>query len=733
VRSHLFQLFGINEEPNQLSMMDPRIRRQRTHDAIQRIIIAESLKHPIVMILEDLHWIDEQTQTFLHLLANSIQNARVLLIVTYRPEYRQEWGIKGHYVELKLDPLTSAGAEQLLSALLSDSIDLQPLKSLIIDRTGGNPFFIEEMVRAMFDDGALVRNGAVKLSKSLSQLRIPPTVQGILAERIDRLLPRQKEFLEILAVIGRELPIGLVHKVAAGTGTQIDVTLAELQAAGFIYEQQRLSTTEFIFKHALTQEVAYNSLLIERRKLLHERVGRALESMFDGQLGDHLTELAHHYARSDNVTKAIGYLGRAGQQAIERSAHSDAVGSLNAAIRLVETLPNGHERIRQELPMRLALGVSLQTIKGYASSEAGEAYGKARELSERLGDPLQLVSVLRGQSFFSSVRADYKTALSLGQRLLALGEEHSEYLIEGRLILGIVSLYLGDLSSSQTHFLEGLALGYAERPLKTFQYAGHSRAMCLSYLARTLWLLGYPDRALERSNEALSLAETLSVPITIAQAQSMHALLCQVRQEMSFAEEWSDRSILYAVTHGFAYWKTLCSILKGWLMCERGEIELGTRLFEDGLSGYRATGARLGLSWFLALRGELFGKDSRTGEGLLIIEEALSHIANTGERYYEAEVHRLRGELLLRHGYSEAITAAQTSFQQSLNVAADQHAKSWELRAGKSMANLWLRQGRFREGVKLLGPIYDWFVEGFQTRDLKEARHLLDYLVASAK
>jgi class 3 adenylate cyclase/predicted ATPase len=729
---YLFGLFGIIEGPDPLSMMDPQVKRQRTLDAIQRIILAESFKQPMVVMFEDLHWIDEQTQALLDLLAESIGSARVLLLVSYRPGYRHAWGTKNHYVELRLDPLTSEDAEYLLSALLADAVELRPLKRLIIERTGGSPFFIEEMVQALFDEGALVRNGAVKLTKRLGQLRIPPTVQGVLAGRIDRLSATQKELLQILAVIGRKLLAGVIREVASGIKA-LDLTLTELHAAGFIYEQPGLSQSDYIFKHALTQEVAYNSLLIERRKLLHERVGHALESTFDEKLGDHLSQLAHHYARSDNVAKAVEYLGRAGQQAIQRAAHADAVDSLNAAIRLVETLPDSPERTRQELPLRMALGVSLQTSNGYASSDAGEAYGRALELSERIGDPLQLVSVLRGQSVGCNVRADYKTALSLAQRLLAIGEGNHEYLIEGLLMSGLVWLYLGDLLSAKTHFVQGLALEYQARPMETFQYAGHSRAMCLSYLARTLWLLGYPDRALERSNEALSLAETLSIPITLAQAQGMHGLLYCARREMTFAEEWADKTISYATAQGLPYWLTLCSILKGWLMDQRGQSELGIHQFDQGLCGYRATGAKLGLSWILASRGQLFAANGRIGEGLLFIEEALSHIEDTGERYCEAEVRRLRGELLLRQSHPEATTAAETCFQQSLNVARGQWAKSWELRTSMSLARLRLRQGRFRDGVKLLGPIYDWFVEGFDTLDLKDARRLLDNLVASTQ
>jgi predicted ATPase/class 3 adenylate cyclase len=725
---YLLGLLGVIEGPDPLQMMDPRIKRQRTLEGIREIILAESLRQPVVMIFEDLHWIDEQTQALLDLLAVSIGGARVLLLVTYRPEYRNEWSGKSHYLEHRLEPLTGDDAEKLLSALLGDAIELQQLKSLIIERTNGNPFFIEETIHALFEEGALVRNGRVALTKPLSDLRMPATVQGILAERIDRLSARQKELLQTLAVIGRKSPIGLIREVTPGMKSGLDLTLTELEAAEFVYKQRGSTENDYVFKHALTQEVAYNSLLIERRKLLHEMVGRAMESKLDDKVGDQLSQVAYHYSRSDNSGKAIEYLGRAGQQAIQRSAHAEAISNLRAALRLLVTLPNSSERVRQEASLQLALGVSLQTVKGYGSDDVAEAYGRARLLSEQIGDDLQLVSALRGESLYHATRANYRTALDLGQRLLSLGKGNLEYLIEARMIMGVVSLYLGEFRSSEKHFLEGLAIEFPEGPLKTFQYAGHSEAYCLAYYGRTLSILGYPGRALEYSKQAVSLAQTLSMPLTLAQAQGMLALLYQVRREHDLAEEWADKNIAYATAQGFPYWRTLGSILKARLLDQRGENEHALRVYEEGLRGYRATGSRLGLSWLLGLRGELLAKAGRLDEGLGAIEEALSHVNETDERYYEAEAHRLKGELLLRQGLPGAAAAAEASFRKSLEVARSQQAKTWELRAATNLARLWSSQGRSPEGRKVLSEVYDWFAEGFDTPDLRDARALLDEL-----
>ena len=415
---YLFGLLGIAEGPDPLAQMDANIKRQRTVDAIKRIFLRESLNQPLVVIFEDLHWIDAQTQALLDLLADTIANTRVLMLVNYRPEYRHEWTNKSYYSQLRLDPLGGSDGAAMLTALLGESVELNPLKRLIAERTGGNPFFIEEIVQALFDEGALVRNGAVKVTRLLSQLRLPPTVQGILAARIDRQPGDHRQLLQTLSVIGRESPLALLRQMASHADSQLERMLTELQAAEFMYEQQVTGGVEYVFKHALTQEVAYNSLLIERRKKLHEQAGQGLETIFASQLEDHLSQLAHHYSHSDNVDKAVEYLGRAGQQAMQRSAHSDAVMNLTSAIDLLQKLPQSPERIGREVSLQLAVIPAFNQVKGWGSSEVERASTRARELCQQLGDPPELFFVLCGLGGVSFIRAELRTALEIQEQLL---------------------------------------------------------------------------------------------------------------------------------------------------------------------------------------------------------------------------------------------------------------------------------------------------------------------------
>ena len=378
---YLLGLLGIVEGPDPLAQMDGQIKRRRTLDAIKRVILRESLNLPLVVIFEDLHWIDAQTQALLDLMADSIASIRVLLLVNYRPEYRHEWGNKSHYVQLGLNPLGRQSAEELLAALLEDAVELRPLKHLIIERTGGNPFFIEEMVQALFDEGALVRNGAVRVTRSLAQLRLPATVQGMLAARIDRLSAEQKDLLQTLAVIGRELPLGMIRQIASQSDTELERMLAELQAGEFIYEQLAATDVEYIFKNALTQEVAYGSVLNERRRLLHERIGAALESLHADGLSDHLAELAHHYSESHNVRKAIRYLRLAGAQASQRAANREAVSYFRSALDLIDSLPTRAAYAEEELGVLVALGPALMSTMTSSAPDVQQVYDRARQLA----------------------------------------------------------------------------------------------------------------------------------------------------------------------------------------------------------------------------------------------------------------------------------------------------------------------------------------------------------------
>src|SRR5262245_36561328 len=386
---YLFTLFGIAEPTSSLQQMDPQIRKQRTFEAIKRVLTRESLNQPLILVFEDLHWLDAETQAFLTLLSESLATTKILLLVNYRPEYRHEWGSKTYYTQLRLDPLEQEDAQDLLTALLGNDPVLLPLKRFILEKTEGNPFFMEEIVQALreqdllpVDVGARLRPGFSAGHVPLPQdLHIPTTVQAVLASRIDRLPSPEKELLQTLSVLGKEFPLSLIQQVVGYSEHALQPLLSHLQGAEFIYEQPAFPEVEYTFKHALTQEVAYGSLLLERRKVLHERAAQAIEALFPSQLEDHYGDLAYHYSRSSNTQKAVEYLHLAGQQAVQRSANPEAVTHFTAALELLKTLPDTPERTQQELTLQLALALPLRVTKGPTVPEVGAVHTRTLELS----------------------------------------------------------------------------------------------------------------------------------------------------------------------------------------------------------------------------------------------------------------------------------------------------------------------------------------------------------------
>lgn len=413
----------------------------------------------------------------------------------------------------------------MLSTLLGEKAGatqeapLQPLKQLILTKTEGNPFFMEEIIKALFDQGVLARDPAgVFLTRAVTDIQIPPTVQGVLAARIDRLRTEEKDLLKTLAVIGKEFSFSLLKRVATTSEEKLRGLLSHLQAEEFIYEQPAFPELEYTFKHALTQEVAYSSLLIEWRRVLHERTAQGIEEVFGNRLEDHYSELAHHYSHSSNAEKAIQYLQMAGQQAVQRSAYTEAISHLTTALELLLTLPDTPERARQELALQIALGTSLVITKGYGVPEVAKVYTRARELYQQVESTTQFLPVLFALWRFYFVRGAYQTARELAEQFtrLAHSKQDPMILLPAHLVPGLTLFRLGEFASARAHLEEGIALYDAEKHqvdrASTFFYSQDAGTMCLSYLAWTLGHLGYLDQALKRGQEALTLAHELAHP-----------------------------------------------------------------------------------------------------------------------------------------------------------------------------------------------------------------------------
>ncbi|MCY1346598.1 TOMM system kinase/cyclase fusion protein [compost metagenome] len=585
-------------------------------------------------------------------------------------------------------------------------------------------------------EGQVLRGerGHYHLEQIPTMLHIPATVQGVLAARIDRLQPAEKALLQTLAVIGKAFPWSLLARVVEQPEDTTKSLLTRLQAGEFIYEQPAFPEVEYTFKHALTQEVTYGSLLSERRRALHERTAQAIEALFGGQLEEHCSELAHHFSRSGNAPKAVEYLHCAGRQAVQRSANTEAGAHLTTALALLETLPDGPERARQELALQLTLGPAWMATKGFAAPEVGAIYTRALTLCRQLGETTQLFPTILGLRAFQIVRGELPAARELSEQLLALAQQAQDpaLLVRAHRALGVSLLGLGELGAARAHLEQALAL-YAPGQCQSPAFFLEPGVLGLAYVALDLWLLGYPDQALARSQEMLALAQTLSHPPDSANALLFAAELHLYRGETQPMRELAEALVALATEHGFPLWLAHGTILLGWALVGHGRAAEGIEKLQQGLSAYRAMGAGLWRTHFLALLAEAYGKARQAEPGLQTLAEALAVAHRTQERLYEAELYRLKGELtLLQPSCAGEAGAgpdkAEASFQRAIAIARRQGARSLELRAVMALSRLWRLQGKGADAREMLAESYGRFNEGFDTADLQEAKALLTEL-----
>ena len=514
-------LLDIPTEDAAWEVLDPSRRRQRTLDALRRLLVRESQEQPLLIVFEDLHWLDGETHALLDTVVESLPGARLMLLVNYRPEHCHTWGAKTYYRQLQLDPLRPDDSQQLLSSLVGDDPALTSLKQLLIHRTEGNPFFLEESVKIMLETDVLRgERGGCRPGEAPLTVPVPATVQAVLAARIDRLPPREKHLLQTAAVVGKDVPFVLLSAVAGRPADELREDLTRLQAAEFIYEARLFPDLEYTFKHALTHEVTYGGLLHERRRALHAEVVGAIETLHRERLDEHAELLAHHAVRGELGDKAVQYLQQSGTRCVARSAYADAVSYLETALGLLKSLPDSAKHARQELDLQITLGPALMAIKGQASPEVEQVYTRARVLCTQEGESPRLFHVLLGLREFYTTRGELQTAREMAEQGLAMAERQHDgaLVLEAHAALGATLFYLGEFAGARSHTAQGLAL-YDPRQHRHLAYRGSGidvGVLCLNHLASSLWYLGHADQSLEKGREAVSLARELGHPLSLA-------------------------------------------------------------------------------------------------------------------------------------------------------------------------------------------------------------------------
>ena len=714
--------------PLQLSLQR---QRQKTQEALVAWLLEEAEQQRVLAVWEDLHWADPSSLEFLGLLIDQVPTARLLMLLTHRLEFRPPWASRSHVTQLTLTRFTRPQAEAMVEHITGGKALPPEVLRQIVTKTDGVPLFVEEVTKAAVESGALKEaDDHYELTRLLPALAIPTTLHDSLMARLDRLV-MAKGIAQLGATIGRHFTYELLHAVAHLDDATLQRELGRLVEAELLYQRGVAPQATYLFKHTLIQDTAYQSLLKSTRQQYHRRISQVLAERFPETAETQPELLAHHCTEAGLVAHAIPCWQRAGQRAIQRSAYAEAISHLTTALALLKTLPDSPERTQQELVLQTTLGPVLMASKGYAAPEVEKTYARARELCQQMRETIQLFPVLWGLWQFYLIRGELQTARQLGKQLLSSAQhaQDPDLLLKAHDALGATLFFLGEFSPAQAHMEQGIALYDPQRHRALVSlYGGDSGVACLYFVAWSLWMLGHPDQGFKMIHEALTLVRELAHPFTLAEAVASAAVFHQYRRERQVVQEQAAAAIALSAEQGFLFWLAAGTFLRGWALTEQGQDVEGIAQMRQGLGAQRATGAELVRSYFLALLAEAYGKVKQAEEGLRVLAEALAAVAKTGEHSYEAELHRLKGELLLRQAVPDE-PQAESCFRQALDIARRQQAKSLELRAAMSLSRLWQEQGKRQEAHDLLAPIYGWFTEGFDTADLQEARALLAALL----
>jgi predicted ATPase len=572
--------------------------------------------------------------------------------------------------------------------------------------------------------------------------RVPESLRQLIEKQLERLPLEEQRVLEAASVAGGEFSTAVIAAGIDEKVEQVEERCEELARRGQFLRPQgtvtfpdRTVTGRYSFLHALYQKVLYERLTAARRLRLHRRIGESEEALYRDRVGEVAAELALHFERGQDYGRAVQYLGEAAENALRRYAHREAIDHLTKGLELLKTLPDTPERTNQELRLQIPLGASLIATKGYAAVEVEKAYARARELCQQLGETPHIFSVLHGLYRFYLVRTELQTARELAEQMLRLAQSVQDpaLLLEAHFALGNTLFFLGEFAPAQAHLEEGTALyNPQQHRVHAFRVVQDPGVACLSYAALALWFLGSPDQALKRSDKALTLARELSHPFSLAFALDLAAWLHQCCQDGQATQKRAGELVTLANEQGFPYWSAMGTTLHAWALAEQGRGEEGIAQMRQGMAAGRATGAELGQPYYLALLAAAYGKVGQAKEGLTMLAEALAAVNNSGERWWETEMYRLKGKLLLTQGdkrqraKGKTDKEAEACFHQAVDIARRQGAKSLELRAVMSLSRLWQKQGKETQARQMLAEIYGWFTEGFDTADLQEARVLLE-------
>ncbi len=712
----------------------PDKQKEKTLDLLLDCMRALAEHQPLLFIVEDLHWLDPTTLEFIQRVVEETANDPILTLLTSRPEFVVPWTNLAYQTQISLSRLSRRQIEEMIHVRAGVPVP-QRVLDLIIERTDGVPLFVEEFTAMMVESGALQQipedGSSVKTQAILHE--IPDSLQDLLMARLHR-LDCNLDVVQLSASIGREFSYEVLQAASVLEESKLQQELSKLVKAEILQQRGRGSRLTYSFKHALLQDAAWQSMLKKKRQQFHQRIGEAIEQKFPDICSETPEVLAQHFTEAGLPEKAIEFWDRASVRSLKRSAHREAIEQLTRGIELLRSLPEDRHHAELEVDFHVRLGVSLQSTKGYSAPEVETNYERAHELCDQLGDAEKAFPVLYGLFRYFMLRANYAKSRELATQLVDIAEatQKPSHLVAAHRAMGGPLVYLGEHEAALKHFDRVLSIEVTSELRDSYHYeVVDPWIVSRSYMAWALWLLGYPDQARKHAEWAVAEAERLEHPFSIALSLSFSQWFHQFCGDVDRTREVADRSLLLSREQNFAFWIGWCQVLRGWCISPKGDPQAGLAEVQRGLIAWLSVGSRLGLHYFHALEAEACLAGGAFDEGLRAIAEAQAFAVQTGEGFWRSELPRIRGVLLLRRdGIHNLATVkeAEICFQSALVQAGQQHAKSLELRAAMSLARLWKSQGRIHDAHDLLAPVYEWFTEGFNTRDLVDAKTLLSQL-----
>jgi class 3 adenylate cyclase/predicted ATPase len=715
-------------ERHLLPNLSPQRKKERTLEALIRQLEGLARQQTVLMVVEDVHWIDPTSRELLELRVERVRSLPVLLIVSFRPEFQPPWTGQPQVSLLALNRLDRHDRTLLVAQIAGGKALPEEVVTEIVDRTDGVPLFIEELTKSVLESG-LLREEAARyvLDRSFSPLAIPTTLQDSLMARLDR-LASVRLVAQIGAAIGREFSYALLRAVSRLPEGELQAALARLIASELVFQRGAPPDAVYSFKHALVHDAAHDSLLRSTRRQLHAQIAEALESHFPEMMDSQPELFAQHYAEAGLVEKSLAYWGKAGHRSAARSAMAEAAAQLQKGLDQLALLPDDRKRQQQELEFCSALGAALQAVRGQAAPETGDAYARARELWEQLGSPAEFLQIPYGQSRYHVNRGELDVAQRLDEDLLRLSRERNDSagLVLGHASSGRNLMFAGRFASSRSHLEEVLALyDPISHDSLVHQTGIYSHVNAQGLLGIVLFCLGFPDQALARSREAIAESRRLAHLPSLASSLALGNALLSLDRENAALDEQADHLVGVTSEQGFPVWRAQGTIFRGWVKVNDGDVAEGISLLRNGSIAYRATGAEAWMPLHILLLAAACEIAGQIEEALTQLDDAFRIVERTGATWFAAELNRLRGKLLLRQGHPKI---AQELYCKALGIAREQEAKLWELRAATNLARLRRDQGRRKEARDLLAPVYGWFTEGFGTADLREAEALLGEL-----